>query len=63
MPTEPSEAEPPKRKLRWFQFSLRSLMVFNLICAVVAGWLGKKVERKRNERAVKGIVRLSGSVV
>jgi hypothetical protein len=27
MQTEPSEAEPPKRKRRWFQFSLRTLMI------------------------------------
>ena len=26
MPTEPPNAEPPKRKRRWFQFSLRSLL-------------------------------------
>jgi hypothetical protein len=27
MPTESSEAEPPKRKRRWFQFSLRTLLI------------------------------------
>ena len=31
MPTEPSKAEAPKRKRRWFQFRLRSLMVFTVI--------------------------------
>jgi hypothetical protein len=25
--TEPSKVEPPKRKRRWFQFSLRSLLI------------------------------------
>jgi hypothetical protein len=25
--TEPSKADPPKRKRRWFQFSLRTLMI------------------------------------
>ncbi len=27
MPTEPPEAEPPKRNRRWFQFRLRTLMI------------------------------------
>jgi hypothetical protein len=29
MEAEPPEAEPPKRKRRWFQFSLRTLMIFS----------------------------------
>jgi hypothetical protein len=31
MQTEPPKADPPKRKRRWFQFSLRSLLVFKTI--------------------------------
>jgi hypothetical protein len=27
MQTEPTKADPPKRKRRWFQFSLRTLMI------------------------------------
>jgi hypothetical protein len=34
MPTEPPKAEPPKRKRRWFQFSLRSLMIVVTLLAV-----------------------------
>ena len=38
MQTEPPEADPPKRKRRWFQFSLRSLLIgVTLFCAAV--WL------------------------
>jgi hypothetical protein len=33
------EAE-PKRKRRWLQFSLRSLLIFTLICAKGVGWRG-----------------------
>ena len=33
---EPPIAEQRKRKRHWFQFSLRTLLVFTLICAVVA---------------------------
>jgi hypothetical protein len=31
MQTEPPKAEPPKRKRRWFQFSLRTPLVFTAI--------------------------------
>jgi Tfp pilus assembly major pilin PilA len=34
MRTEPPNAEPPKRKRRWFQFSLRTLMIVVAIVAV-----------------------------
>jgi Leucine Rich repeat len=63
MQTEPSNVNQPKRKRRWFQFSLRTLMVFTAVCTVSAGWLGKRIEQKRNERvAVEAIVRLGGRV-
>jgi Leucine Rich repeat len=63
MRIEPPKADTPKRKRRWFQFSLRTLMIFTVVCAVSAGWLGKRIEQKRNERvAVEAIVRLGGRV-
>jgi Leucine Rich repeat len=43
-------SESPKRKRRWLQFSLRSLLVFTAIVAVGCAWLGRKIERKRRER-------------
>jgi hypothetical protein len=63
MQAEPRNAASPKRKRRWFQFSLRSLLIFTLICAIACGWLGSKIERKRREReAVKLIQRATGEV-
>ena len=50
MQSEPTKAEPPKRKRRWYQFSLRSLMIFTLIVAIPCAWLGRKIERKGQER-------------
>jgi hypothetical protein len=47
MQTEPPEAEPPKRKRRWFQFSLLSLLIFTMACAVGAAWVAREMERKR----------------
>jgi hypothetical protein len=37
MQTEPSKADPPKRKRRWFQFSLRTLLIGVTLFAVNAG--------------------------
>ena len=41
-----SAAEPPvpvpKSKLRWFQYSLRSLVVFITLCAILCSWLAVK---------------------
>src|ERR1700686_4232221 len=67
MEADPPKADPPKRKRRWFQFSLRSLMIVVTLLAVLCGyvaWLGKKrIERKRKEcEAVTAIVRLGGGV-
>jgi hypothetical protein len=59
MQIEPSKADPPKRKRRWFQFSLRSLMIVTLVIAVpcaYVGWQEKVVRERRAEfkRAVDG---------
>ena len=51
METEPTKAEPPKRKRRWFQFSLRTLLVFTAVVAVTCGWLGTKIVRKKIEQS------------
>jgi hypothetical protein len=62
MEAEPIKPE-PKRKRRWFQFSLRTLMIFTLICAIGAAWLAPKIERKRQEQnAVDAISRIGGAV-
>ncbi len=45
-------SDTPKRKRRWLQFSLRSLLVFTVLCAIAAAWLGRKIERKRQEQAI-----------
>jgi hypothetical protein len=64
MEADPSKADPPKRKRRWFQFSLRSLMIFTMVCAVACGWLGTRIEQKREEReAVEAILKDRGWVV
>ncbi len=56
-------SEPTKRKRRWFQFSLRSLMIFTAIVAVEFGWLGSKIAKKRQEQALVAGIREHGGGV
>jgi hypothetical protein len=52
-----------KRRRRWFQFSLRSLLIITALVAISCGVLGSKIERKRREReAVKAIEMRAGYV-
>ena len=37
--------DPQPKRRRWYQFSLRTLMLFMVVCAVVFGWLGKRHEQ------------------
>jgi hypothetical protein len=63
MEPEPLKADPPKRKRRWYQFSLRTLLVFAVAVAIGCAWLGRKIEQKRRERtAADAIIKLHGSV-
>ena len=62
METEPSKAEPPKRKRRWYQFSLRSLLVFTAVIAVTCGWLGKRTVRKQIEQSAINALRRKGPI-
>ena len=51
MEAEPLKTEPPKRKRRWFQFSLRTLMIGVALLAVPMGYVGwqAKIVRERTE--------------
>jgi hypothetical protein len=53
----------PKVKLRWYQFSLRTLFVFTTLCAVACSWLAVKMQQARKQReAVEAIQKLGGEV-
>jgi hypothetical protein len=63
MDSEPPKADLPKRKRRWFQFSLRTLLIATLIVAIPCAWLGRKIAQKQREReAVEAIVKAGGIV-
>ncbi len=62
MEGKPLNSPPPKR--RWFQFSLRTLLIVMLIIAIPCAWVGRKIEQKRREReAVTAIKALGGHVL
>ena len=42
----------PKPRRRWYQFSLRTLLIFVTLAALPLGWLGSKFAQRRKERAV-----------
>jgi hypothetical protein len=53
MQTEPPKADSPKRKRRWFQFSLRTLMIVVTLVAVLCGtvtWIIRDRQRLIRER-------------
>ena len=52
MQTESPKAAPPKRKRRWFQFSLRSLMIVVMLLAVPLGYVGWQAKIVRERKAM-----------
>ena len=61
MQAEPSKAEPPKRKRRWFQFSLRTLLIGVTLLAIGSAWMARRIER--NAGSEKQWWRLKSSAV
>jgi hypothetical protein len=63
MESEPPTVEPPKRKRRWFQFSLRTLLVVVALIAVGCFWFGVKMrDAAKQKTAVEGILKDGGWV-
>jgi hypothetical protein len=66
MQAEPPKAEPPKRKRRWFQFSLRTLMIVVAIVAVqcavcfpaLKGWQYAHARARLSLKARLGLIGL-----
>jgi hypothetical protein len=58
MEVDPPKAEPPKRKRRCFQFSLRSLLIFIAAVALACSWIGHQLDwiRQRTRALESGSV-------
>jgi len=59
---KPQSAE-PKPKRRWFQYSLRTLLLLMLLASIGMSWFAVKMQRARRQReAVEAIEKLGGWV-
>jgi hypothetical protein len=58
-----SQPEAPARKLRWFQYSLRSLLLLVLLVSLGMSWVAVRMKRAREqEQAVEEIAKVGGEV-
>ena len=54
----------PKPKRRWYQYSLRTLLIFVTLSAIPCSWFAVKMQQARRQRAaVEAIRKLKGIVV
>jgi hypothetical protein len=60
----PDQSQPsPKAKLRWYQFSLRSLLIFVTLFAIPCSWLAVKMKQARRQKeTVEAVIKLGGIV-
>jgi Leucine-rich repeat (LRR) protein len=54
------KADDPKRRRRWYQFRLRTLLIAVAIVAIPCAWLGSRIERKRNQQQTVDMFREYG---
>ena len=45
-----NDSGPPKPKRRWYQFSLRRLLIAVLVLGVFLGWITSRLQRARKNR-------------
>jgi len=58
-----NDSRPPKPKRRWFQFSLRTLLVFVVVVGIGFGWLGSKLQRAgKNREAAAEVQRVAAEI-
>ena len=58
-----NDSRPSRRKRRWYQFSLRTLLLFVLVAGMGFGWLGTKLQRARkNRKAAVEVFRLKAEI-
>src|SRR5438552_232347 len=50
--SQPDPTAAIKARRRWFQFSLKSLMVLVVVVSLPVAWLAHRLDQKRRERAV-----------
>jgi hypothetical protein len=61
--TPPPIAEPPKPRLRWYQYSLRSLFVLTTLVAIGCSWLTVTIQNQRRQKAAGVALQKAGGTV
>ncbi|MDE0938256.1 MAG: leucine-rich repeat domain-containing protein, partial [Mariniblastus sp.] len=57
------EKQLPKRKRRWFQLRLRTLLVLVTLASGAFGWVGWELDQRRREKvAIAWVEKMGGSV-
>jgi internalin A len=56
-----ADAAQPKR--RWYQYSLRSLLIFVTLCAFACSWFAVKMRQARRQREAVAAIRIAGGKV
>jgi hypothetical protein len=54
---------PPKHKLRWFQYRLRSLFILMFLVAVACSWLTVKMVQARKQKKAVDVLREMGGII
>ena len=58
------DSRPTKPKRRWYQFSLRALLVFVAMCAIACSWFAVEMHQAAKRRAaIAEIIKLDGAVL
>ncbi len=53
----------PKRKRRWFQYSLRTLLVLVTVCAALCSWIAVKMQQAKRQREAAAAIEALGGIV
>ncbi len=57
------ERSPPPYKRRWYQYSLRSLLMLVTLCAFLCSWLAVKIEQGKRQKAAVDALRAKGFTI
>ena len=63
-PTQPAEvpSAPHRPRLRWYQFSLRGLLIFMFLASLGLSWFGVKYRQAQCQRAAVQAARKVGGI-
>ena len=63
MSDEPEKAKEPPQKRRWYQYSLRSLLIVMFLFCLLFAWGGYKVRQAEKQKAAVAWVEKNGGWV